>query len=503
MVETPGEHDMEVVDLRFESLRDLQEEFGPFLSNEGFFLQGRSDFAASDVLRFRLMLPGEFVLVEGAGVVVWTRSPGEATPDAPFGAAVGFATLSDQGRELVERIVDSHVERGGKPFDMSRPAGNGAPEEFQSQAEDAKETTGEKDKVRFTVRGAPDPEPEERAVAEEVEQRLPFSEDSSAPDDEVSAPQVEAPEEEIGVSDGDGEVSGLKEAPVVADTPEAMEISAVSEQSPFAVEVADSGLDEAEPVMPAPSDQLDISLPDEQFLDGDLQTASWEDEEPESSDLAEKKGRSGLLRIAVGLIVLTAGAWAVWMQFPEYVPWGRNVPDMVAAVNDESADEELVSESLAPLTGEDLEAAVEAAVDAVTASNQVDESEPTVEPTTVPVPVEVVGAPGHTIVDIRAERGEDGTLVLIRSDGLIEKNRIRTSVLTNPPRILVRISGITSLYRPLEIQVGTPEIQSIRIGHHPETHPPSLWIVLDRVDEGVNIQDVEVSGNAVQVRAGR
>jgi len=161
----------------------------------------------------------------------------------------------------------------------------------------------------------------------------------------------------------------------------------------------------------------------------------------------------------------------------------------------------LKTELMEPLTDDDLEAAVEAAVDAATVPEPAESTEP--QPTEPPAPVEVVGAPGHTIVDIKADAGESGTVILIRTDGSIESGRVRTSILPSPPRILIRISGIDSLYRPLEIPVGTSEVRGIRVGYHPETRPPSLWIVLDRSDEDVVVRDVQTSGNVVRVEVGR
>ncbi|MCD4751345.1 MAG: hypothetical protein K8R59_18395, partial [Thermoanaerobaculales bacterium] len=151
-----GDDGLPIVDLRFDSLRNLQEELGPYLALEGFFLRGETSVLPSDVIRFRMMLPGDFVLVEGAGVIIWVREADEAGPLDPVGAAVGFATLSEQGRELVERMVQTHIESGGRQFDLSRPAVS----ESQEADPDAtialrphEEKAEEKSAFRFTVRG--------------------------------------------------------------------------------------------------------------------------------------------------------------------------------------------------------------------------------------------------------------------------------------------------------------------------------------------------------------
>ena len=121
----------------------------------------------------------------------------------------------------------------------------------------------------------------------------------------------------------------------------------------------------------------------------------------------------------------------------------------------------------------------------------------------MPVVIDAVSGPGSRIVDIQANTAESGTAVLIRADGSIESRRVVISVLASPPRILIRISGVESPFRPYEISVGTAEVRGIRIGHHPETNPQSLWIVVDAADERVAIQDVQTRGNVIRIEVGR
>jgi hypothetical protein len=75
--------------------------------------------------------------------------------------------------------------------------------------------------------------------------------------------------------------------------------------------------------------------------------------------------------------------------------------------------------------------------------------------------------------------------------------------LSSPPRVLVRLKGIVEPYRPLETPVGTTEVRAIRMGHHPEKTPPSLWVVLDVIGPGVKVKGVEVDGDTARVLVGR
>lgn len=390
------------------------------------------------------MLPGDFVLIEGVGVVVWVRTLSEATLTQPSGAAVGFATLSDQGKELVERIVQSHVEIGGKPFDMSRPSDDGDLEAPSSESALELDEPDSQSALKFSVREEPASEPEE--IEDEPEEMA-----------EAGEPELSLPfEEDIQPEPDHGEPIG------------ALEISVSGEPS-------------------AKEDR----------------PASWEhgDEALDSSSGTSGKTRSAVVRILVGIVVLAAGALAVYTQYPELLPWSGTASEVVIAEPDESPGEGSPAESIAPLTEADLEAVVEAAVDAVTVPEPVRDPEP--EPTDVPVVVDVLSDPGSRIVDIQADAGEGGTVVTLRADGSIESRRVVTSVLVNPPRILVRVSGIESPFRPFEIPVGTAEVQGIRIGHHPETNPRSLWVVVDVADAGVVIREVQTSGNVFRVEVGR
>ncbi|PLX42905.1 MAG: hypothetical protein C0609_09220, partial [Deltaproteobacteria bacterium] len=260
MFETSGSEGMEVVDLNFESLRDLQDEFGPFLSTEGFFLSGRSDFAASDVLRFRLMLPGDFVLIEGIGVAVWVRSPEEATPKLPFGVAVGFATLSDQGRELVERIVQSHVESGGKPFDMSRPSDG---PERELPGADSEEAAAGTSRMKFTVREEQAAEPEEIQGPAEVEPRLPFEEGGRV---EVATDHEPEPLPEMGVPEVVEDVDPVDEPEMLTlelEAPEVQEVHEASLPGPTGFEGAEAYEDQPESATEEePGRAFEVSLPD-------------------------------------------------------------------------------------------------------------------------------------------------------------------------------------------------------------------------------------------------
>jgi uncharacterized protein (TIGR02266 family) len=111
--------------------------------------------------------------------------------------------------------------------------------------------------------------------------------------------------------------------------------------------------------------------------------------------------------------------------------------------------------------------------------------------------------PATRIVDVAVARVGDATVVDIRGNGGLSEARLRVSALDDPPRVWLRIRGIEDFYRPSEIAVGSPEVSRIRVGHHPEESPVSLWIVLDLADGSAVVRDTSVSGDTIRVSVGR
>lgn len=109
--------DLIEIDLNFESMRRFQAEFSPNLSADGLFIDTGEPLDPGSVVRFRVILPEDFVFLEGTAVVEWRRGA-EAVADGPPGMALRFVTLSPQNQELVEQLVQDFVDAGGTPFDL-------------------------------------------------------------------------------------------------------------------------------------------------------------------------------------------------------------------------------------------------------------------------------------------------------------------------------------------------------------------------------------------------
>ncbi len=117
-----NEDDLIEIDLNFESMRRFQAEFSPNLSKDGLFIDTGEPLSPGSVVRFRVILPEDFIFLEGTAVVEWVRGA-EAVSDGAPGMALRFVTLSPQNQELVEQLVQDHIDAGGAAFDFDvRPA---------------------------------------------------------------------------------------------------------------------------------------------------------------------------------------------------------------------------------------------------------------------------------------------------------------------------------------------------------------------------------------------
>jgi hypothetical protein len=131
------------------------------------------------------------------------------------------------------------------------------------------------------------------------------------------------------------------------------------------------------------------------------------------------------------------------------------------------------------------------------------------QPTALPTPGAAApepqrpAAPATRVVDVSASVLVGTTSVLIRGNGSFNEAAVGIVPLADPPRIWVRVRGIETFYRPNQIEVGSPEVLRVRIGHHPEERPPALYVVIDLADAGMSVTGREIAGDSIRLRVGR
>lgn len=110
---------------------------------------------------------------------------------------------------------------------------------------------------------------------------------------------------------------------------------------------------------------------------------------------------------------------------------------------------------------------------------------------------------GRRVQDLTTRQRSGSTEVVVRADGPIDPQGVDTLRLDDPPRILLRIRGIEEPYTPHRVDVGSLDVAAIRIGHHPELQPPTLYVVLDTTSPEVEVVSSGVSGSSVTVVVAR
>ena len=119
------------------------------------------------------------------------------------------------------------------------------------------------------------------------------------------------------------------------------------------------------------------------------------------------------------------------------------------------------------------------------------------------MPPPVAQGRASQVVDVAAAAQGDVTTVVIRGNGVFEPSSIRSLRLADPMRVWLSVAHIETFFKPNEIDVGSREIERVRIGYHPEDSPPALYIVLDLAGDDVFLLDTSVQGDAIRLTVGR
>ncbi len=618
-----GGDDLVEIDLNFESMRRFQGEFSPNLSKGGLFIDTGEPLNPGSVVRFRVILPEDFVFLEGTAVVEWIRSAEAICEGAP-GMALRFVTLSSQNQELVEQLVQDFIDTGGTPFDLDvRPVPADFPtDSLEGAPSPSTETLDEGYKLTLRHTGPNLQANALRALAEVMpevkEDELPTEADvqempdTVEPEDGATVESVEEGFVEIEPSDADAEkedsvedihgfeivsVAAAEAVPVVEDTiAEIMEtitdVEAIGDPPEFdwSAELDSSAEPEDPPTVEGPVEELEsevarqddpeevlvaeqeellfsveadeepaetddvsiaaeaVATPDvlppplafadgpeviDDVDDGDLGSPAFDvslpeiDDEPDTTPVLPDEGRDDVtvtteddfdepprvrrrwpLALAA-VFVLVVGGGFLWPHARDWLASrDNNSPqEQVVAENSQVVEEArvpageqpeppqssdtVVDESLAADDGE------AEAVDIEQHETAVEEIAERVEPE--PTQPSVQLGPADAVTSIDVERGPAGTVIRIRANGSLEDGILSMETLSSPPRVLVRVRGITATYRPYTIDAMTPEVAQIRSGLHEERRPSELWVVVDLAEPDVAVAGVSIGSDQAEL----
>jgi molecular chaperone DnaK len=113
------------IQLKFDRFSGFINEYFSNISPGGIFIRTDTPEPPGQLLDFEFRLGDGYELIHGRGEVVWARERGEG-PERPPGMGVRFIELSPGSKDLIYKIVDDYVAHGGKPFDLTPPAGLGS-----------------------------------------------------------------------------------------------------------------------------------------------------------------------------------------------------------------------------------------------------------------------------------------------------------------------------------------------------------------------------------------
>lgn len=112
----------------------------------------------------------------------------------------------------------------------------------------------------------------------------------------------------------------------------------------------------------------------------------------------------------------------------------------------------------------------------------------------------VSDTPLDRLRSIRWERVGDTTVVTLFGNGRAYEERLLHTRLDAPqPRELLKVRGVDLPFRQAALDVGTPELQRIRVGFHPRPVANELHIVLDLPSHGVALTDIQVDGQTYRL----
>jgi hypothetical protein len=461
------------VDLEFDTLRDFREQMGPYLNYDGLFIKTEDPLPRGTAVHFRFVMPEGFVLAEGTGVVASTRKP-ETDPGLDPGMTLWFDRVEKQSKVILDELVDFHIATGGEAFDLGRAgssqAGDIPTDALAGGSAMPLETSGSGSSEHETV-----PDPGSPARVDGQDDYLPdwLSEVADEHDFDLATDGGDR------VEDGEGQLGGGE--PLLISDPE-IEISlSGGDPDDLPTPAFDTGRAAPEVTLPAKDDNV---------LPTDLRIVP-------------------LVVAAAVLITASLSVWWVMSRAPssDGVSSGRPATQEPAETPAEDPgvvfieDDDQGTSQVAPTADEPA--------DIVGPSPEVPVTRPTATALTVaatprPTPrrPDRAAVSATRIVDIAVRRVGDRTVVAVQGNGDFEESMVRVAPMKDPARIWMRIRGIETFYRPNEIAVESPEVLRVRVGHHPEETPPSIYVVLDLADSSAVLRDTSVRGDMIQVAVG-
>jgi uncharacterized protein (TIGR02266 family) len=132
---------------------------------------------------------------------------------------------------------------------------------------------------------------------------------------------------------------------------------------------------------------------------------------------------------------------------------------------------------------------------------------PATPPEATPAPPAPVAPQGPVLTRLErvtSERTADGTDILLWGNGEIPSaTYARERIEGNPPRELLRLSGVRGAQAQTRVSVGTAEVLQVRTGYHPELGDGELHVVLDLAHPSVAVTGIEQEPRRLRIHLRR
>lgn len=421
------------VTLSFERFSGFISEYSSNISPTGMFITTESPEPAGSEFDFAFRLGDGFEIIQGKGEVVWTRAVAEG-PNRPAGMGIRFLQLSEGSKELIYRIVDQYIQDGGTPFDVSlRPP----------------------DPVRPAILADPEAEPER-----EAEREAPAAAVAAAPSYTYTPTPLASPDP--APSGWLPPVDGLAPAP-----PSSFGAEAFGADETYLPSLAEA---------PAP-------IPVAGAIAG--------------SGSVPQKSRSGLwaaLGLALALLLVA----------------GFFFRDSLTALAGGSGGDEVQGQAGPPPVRRQAEPAAPTGAQEATVEEDAEPAQPLPEvvrrkpaeeaPAPAAAPAAATAAPAgpplSALERITWEEAFGGTDIILWGNGSIPADVYSQSRMSDPPRELIKLTGIRRPFGSAKVAVGTSEIKQVRIGYHANNE---LHVVLDLADPRIKVTRIEPRENHLRI----
>jgi hypothetical protein len=126
------------------------------------------------------------------------------------------------------------------------------------------------------------------------------------------------------------------------------------------------------------------------------------------------------------------------------------------------------------------------------------------EPEEAPAVSELPSGPALTAVErITWEPASGGTDLILWGNGAIRPEVYDQSHIGDPPRELIRLTGISRPFPSPRLAVGTAEVKQIRTGYHEKAGGNELHIVIDLADPAVKVTRIEARDRHLRIHLQR